>query len=88
MKPSENISLRENKAVLKLPAYISLLAPYCDYKADDIEEKSTIKCAYINTYFCDPILAEFYKKADKVFEKNISQLDIELPKEKEWRKAL
>jgi len=85
MNPFKTLSAKENKMLLKFPAYISLLAANWNDKLDDVEKESAIKLAHIKTFSSDPLLAEFYKEADKVFEKNIEQLDKTLPKEKENR---
>jgi glutamyl-tRNA reductase len=85
MTPFKTLSEKENKMLLKFPAYISLLAANWNDKLDDVEKESAIKLAHIKTFSCEPLLAEFYKEADKVFEKNIEQLDKDLPKEKEKR---
>ena len=88
MKPFKNLSVQENEALLKFPAYISMLAANLDDKLDEAEKKSAIKFAHTKTFSCDPLLAIFYKEADKVLENNIEQLDKELPKEKENREAV
>lgn len=85
MKPFINLSEEENKMLLKFPAYISLLAANWNDKLDDVEKKSAIKFAHTKTFSCDPLLTEFYKEADNVFEKNIEQLDNDLPKERDSR---
>ena len=87
MKPFKNLSAQENAALLKFPAYISLLAAYHDDKLDEAEKKSAIKFAHTKTFSCDPLLAQFYKEAEKVFEKNITQLEKDLPKEINRRDA-
>jgi hypothetical protein len=87
MKPFNNVSIEENKTLLKFPAYISLLAANRNGNLDEVEKKSAIKFAYTKTFSCDPLLTEFYKEADKVFEKNIEQLNNDLPKGKERRDA-
>jgi hypothetical protein len=87
MKPFKNLSQQENAALLKFPAYISMLAAESNDKLDDIEKKSAIKFAHIKTYSCDPLLTEFYLEADKNFENIIEQLDKDLPKGKELREA-
>jgi len=71
--------------LLKFPAYISLLAANVAGHIDEAEKQTAIKLAHIKTYTCDPLLTEFYKEADKVFEQNLLQLDNELPKDKEHR---
>ncbi|MBK5269804.1 MAG: hypothetical protein JJE22_02200 [Bacteroidia bacterium] len=87
MKPFKLLSEQENEALLKFPAYISLLAANSDDKLDEAEKKSAIKFSHIKTYSCDPLLSEFYEEADKVFENNIQQLDKDLPIEKRQRDA-
>jgi hypothetical protein len=87
MKPFKNLSARENEALLKFPAYISLLAANNDGTLDEIQKKSAIKFAHTKTFSCDPLLTVFYKEADRVFENNIEQLDKDLPKGKENREA-
>lgn len=79
MMPFKNISAQENQALLKFPAYVSLLAADSDGKLDEAEKKLAIKLSHIKTYSCDPLLTEFYKEADIVFEKNIDELDKDLP---------
>jgi hypothetical protein len=51
------------------------------------KKKSAIKFSHIKTYSCDPLLTSFYEEADKVFEKNMMQLDRDLPVENEERVA-
>lgn len=80
MYPFKKLSIQENVALLKFPAYISLLAANNNYKLDETEKKSAIKFAHIKTFSCDPLLTDFYREADKVFENNIMQLDRDLPK--------
>ena len=87
MKQFNSLSEQEKDALLKFPAYISLLAADSDGKLDKSEKKSAIKFSHIKTYSSDPLLTEFYKEADIVFERNIEQLDKDLPKEKESREA-
>jgi hypothetical protein len=87
MIPFKNLSRKDNDALLKFPAYISQLAASSDDKLDETEKQAAIKFSHTKTFSCEPILAEFYKEADKVFEKNIEQLDKELPKELRSREA-
>ena len=87
MKPFNKLTESENKELFNFPALISLLAANSDNKLDEAEKKSAIKFSHIKTYSCDPLLAEFYKEADKVFKRNIEQLDKELPKERKRREA-
>ena len=86
MTPFKNISAPENEMLLKFPAYVSLLATDSDGKLDEAEKKSAIKFSHIKTYSCDPLLTEFYKEADIVFEKNIDEINKNLPVIKAQRK--
>ena len=88
MMPFKNISVQENETLLKFPAYMSLLAADSDGKLDETEKKSAIKFSHIKTYSCDPLLTSFYEEADKVFEKNMLQLDKDLPVKNEARVAV
>ena len=82
MKPFKNLSLRENEALLKFPAYISILAANSDGILDEAEKKAAVSFAHLKTFSCHPLLTEFYLEAEKDFENNLEQLDKELPKEK------
>jgi len=85
MKNLENLKSSEREMLLKFPVYISLLAASNDDSLDETEKKEAIKFCHIKTYSCHPLLYDFYQEAEKVFEKNIEQLDNELPKEKDER---
>lgn len=87
MFPFKKLSEEENEALLKFPAYISLLAANFEGQLDDVEKKSAIKFAHIKTFSSDPLLTDFYNAADKVFKKNIEAIDSVLPKEKDSREA-
>ncbi len=87
MKQFKNLSSLEKETLLKFPAYIALLAANRDDKLDETDKRSAIKFAHIKTFSCDPLLAEFYNEADKVFKHNIEQLDSDLPKEKKSREV-
>ena len=87
MEHFKNLTKSENKALLKFPVYISLLAANGDGKMDEAEKKEAIKFSHIKTYSADELLVGFYKEADAVFENNISQLDNALPKEKNSRES-
>jgi hypothetical protein len=87
MKPFKELTESENKALLKFPAFISLLATNSDNKLDAVEKQSAIRFSHIKTYSCDPSLTKFYEEADKVFANNITQLNKDLPIEKAVREA-
>ena len=80
-----SLSSEEKEQLLKLPAYVSLLAANHDGGIDKKEKTEAAKLSHIKTYSCNPMLAAFFWEADKVFEKNIEMLNNELPKEREAR---
>lgn len=80
MKPFKNLSEKENIVLLKFPAYISMLAAWANDKLDEAEKNAAIKLSHTATFACDSLLTDFFKEADKVFEKNIEQLDKDLQK--------
>jgi anaerobic ribonucleoside-triphosphate reductase len=88
MNQFKNLSLLDNAALLKFPAYISMLAANSDDKLDATEKKVAIKFAHIKTFSCDPMLSDFYQEADQVFDINITQLDNDLPKDVKSRDAV
>ena len=81
----KNLSIKEKNALLKFPAYISLLAANNDGRLDKKEKKSAVKFSHIKTFSCDPLLTDFYADADKNFEKNIEQIEKEMPAERDER---
>ncbi|RPH26840.1 MAG: hypothetical protein EHM93_19450 [Bacteroidales bacterium] len=85
MKTFKKLPAKDKKELLKFPAYISMLAANRDDKLDDAEKDAAIKLSHTATFACDPILKEFYREVDKVFEKNIALIDRELPKDKSSR---
>lgn len=86
MKHYQDLRENEKDRLLEFPAYISLLASASEEGIDKQEKKAAVKLTHIKTFSCDPILSDFYKEAEKVFEKNITMLDHELPHNKEERK--
>ena len=85
MNSFKNLSVKERKALLKFPAYISLLAANNDGRLDKAEKKAAVKFSHIKTFSCDPLLTDFYAEADKHFEKNIEEFDKGLPEGRDKR---
>ncbi len=85
MKELDVLTETEKKSLLKFPAYITLLATNRDMGLDAKAKNVSIKFAHMKTFTCDPILNDFYKEAEKVFEENLTELNNELPKGKEKR---
>lgn len=87
MKHYSDLNENEKGQLLKFPAYMSLLTSTTE-EGIDIEEKNTaIKITHIKTFSSDPILLYFYKEAECVFEKTITDLNKDLPHSREDRKA-
>ena len=87
MKIFKRLTNKQIDALLKYPAYISILAASIDDTLDKAEEKAAIEIAHTKAFSSDPILKKFYKEVEKVFIKNLEQLENELPKDKISREA-
>ncbi|OFX75891.1 MAG: hypothetical protein A2X12_01600 [Bacteroidetes bacterium GWE2_29_8] len=85
MSPLKKHSLKNNKALLLFPVYLSLLATNNNDNIDEAEKSAAIKFLHIKTFTCDSLLINFYKEAEKNFEKAIIQLNEKLPKDKKLR---
>ena len=86
MKSYKNLSPDQKQALVRLPVYISLLAA-TDNLLDEAERLSATKLAHTKSFSCEPLLAEFYREADKYFESNMIQLGRDLPKAAGTREA-
>lgn len=85
MKRFSDLNEKEKAQLLKYPAYISLLASTAPKGIDEAEKKAVVKLTHIKTFSCNPLLADFYKEEEIVFEKTVTDLDNELPQNKEER---
>ena len=85
METYENLSPRERSQLLKAPAYVSLLASTLNMEADEAKKKEAIELSHLRTYTSPRILWPFYTEAEKVFEKNLNELDKSLPKPRSKR---
>lgn len=86
MKNYNDLNEMEKDQLLKFPAYISLLASTAREGIDKQEKKAVVKLTHIKTFSCDPLLADFYKETDSIFEKTITVLNENLPHSQEERK--
>lgn len=86
MKHYKDLNEKEKEQLVKFPAYISLLASTVEGGIDKVEMKTAVKITHVKTFSSDPILLDFYKQAEGIFEKTITNLDNELPPNKEDRK--
>ena len=88
MEYFKDLDETERNALLKYPAYISLLASTNQDGLDEKEKKVALKLSHIKTFSCEPKLALFYKEAEKRFEAEIEQLNNDLPKDRNERSAI
>jgi hypothetical protein len=82
MNSFEKLSEDDQQALLKFPVYIALLAANADEEFDEQEDDAATDLDYVKTYFCNPVMADFYYHAGQVFEQNLLRIDDELPKGK------
>ncbi len=59
MKQFNTLTKDEKEALLKFPAYISLLAANSDGLLDKVEKKDAFKLEHIKTFSADPLLVGF-----------------------------
>ena len=84
MKQYRDLTVLQKSALLKFPAYVTLLAAG-EGQIDRDERLIAIKLAHIKSFSCHSILTDFCKDSAMVFEFNLSQLEDFLPKEKKSR---
>jgi len=85
MKSYKDLNEKEKQQLLKYPAYISLLASTAEGSIDEQEKETAVKLTHVKTFSSDPLLSEFYKEAEGVFETTLNALNSELPVRKEDR---
>ncbi len=86
MKHYSDLSESEKEQLLKLPAYMSLLTSTAEKGIDKEEKNTAVKITHVKAYSSDPILINFFKEAESIFEKTITDLDTALPHNREDRK--
>ncbi|MFD0764636.1 hypothetical protein ACFQZI_07205 [Mucilaginibacter lutimaris] len=85
MTTYDKLSSTDQQKLLKFPVYISLLAANADGTTDDQEKNTAIAFEHTKTYTADPVLGDFYKRSEELFEQNWKELDKSLPKSKTER---
>lgn len=88
MKQFSMLTKDERGALLKFPAYITLLTANSDGLLDKAEKKEALKLEHIKTFSPDPVLKEFYREANKVFKNNLETLVENLPEGRKSREAV
>ncbi len=81
------ISKSEYEKLLLFPVYVSLLAANASGNIDNKEKDSAIAYAHFKTYASNPELIDFYMDVDKTFAEQITQIDSNLPDEKDSREV-
>src|SRR5690349_15424333 len=86
MTTYHDLTPEKKEALLKFPAYVSLLAAnYHNNGIDAEEKKSAIDFSHVKTFSSSPMLREFFEDVDKNFEQTITDLNDKLPKKKKER---
>lgn len=78
------LSQEDRDILLKAPAVVAILAAISDDGEVSKHEKSeSIKLSHLRTYTSEPVLHNYYKEAEKVFENHFDQIMASLPAE--WK---
>jgi hypothetical protein len=88
MNHYRDLSEEDRQQLLKFPAYISLLASTHENGIDQKEKRSVVKLTHIKTFSSVPLLADFYREAEKHFESTITELNDQLPKDSAKREKI
>lgn len=80
----DKLGQEDRDILLKAPSVVAILAAISDDGEVSKHEKSeSIKLSHLRTYTSDPLLQNYYKEAEKVFEENFDLLMSKLPAE--WK---
>ena len=85
MKPFKQLSFHDNKVLMSLPVYISLLAANADGTMDEDEKEVAVEFANIKTFSGNALLKSYYKESENVFKNSLLHVDKLLPKDKASR---
>ena len=76
----EQLSEQERDILLKLPAVVSIFAAISnDGEVSSKEKAQSIKLSHLRTYTSSPLLHDYYKEVDKVFEQKFESILADLP---------
>jgi len=87
MRNYKSLTESQRKALLNFPVYTSLLAAK-DRKLEEKERITAIQFAHTKVFTCDPLLADFCRESDSVFESNLGLIEALLPQDARKRDAL
>ncbi|MEQ8909865.1 MAG: hypothetical protein RIC95_11765 [Vicingaceae bacterium] len=80
----EHLNEEDKEIILRAPALVAILAAISDDGEVSKHEKAeSIKLAHFRTYTSAPILQNYYKEVDKVFESYFDEEMAQLPEE--WK---
>lgn len=84
MKEIDKLDQIDRDILLRAPAVVALLASVSDDgEVSDKERAESVKLAHLRTYTSKPILHNYYKEVDKVFEGHFENILAQLPSE--WK---
>ncbi len=87
MRQWNELNEKDKKQLLRFPAYISLLASTGENGMDKQEKNAALKLAHIKTFASDPELRDFYKAVESDFEIQLTELNKNLPHDRQRRKS-
>lgn len=80
----EKLNDKERDILLKLPAVVAILAAVSnDGTVSSNEKAESIKLSHLRTYTSSPMLQDYYKEVDKVFDEKFEGIMAQLPSE--WK---
>lgn len=80
----EKLDEIDRNILLRAPAVVALLAAVSDDgEVSDSEKAESVKLAHLRTYTSKPILHNYYKEVDKVFEAHFDDIMSQLPED--WK---
>ena len=80
----DKLTEEDKKIILRAPAIVAILAAISDDGEVSAQEKAaSIKLAHLRTYTANPMLQDYYKEVDKVFEQHFEEEMASLPED--WK---
>jgi hypothetical protein len=77
------LNTEDKKLLLRYPVYLLLLASVEHDAIDKREKKTAAKVIHVRSFSSDPELFSFYDAVEKDFEKLLSDIEKELPQDKD-----
>lgn len=84
MKEIDKLDQIDRDILLRAPSVVALLAAVSDDgEVSDNEKAASVRLAHLRTYTSKPILHNYYKEVDKVFEEHFENILSQLPED--WK---